>query len=74
MKSPSITAVLTDGKWSVSYVGDDADAAKKAFTASVNANADGAMLFIRPEYTRRFKGGAKAQQPAKDEPKGKGKK
>lgn len=56
MKSPSITAVLKNGQWTVAYIGADAGPAKEAYTAAVNANAEGAMLFIRPEFTRRFKG------------------
>lgn len=56
MKSPSITAVLKNGQWTVAYIGSDAGPAKEAYTAAVNANAEGAMLFIRPEFTRRFKG------------------
>lgn len=63
MKSPSITAVLKNGQWTVVYIGADAGPAKEAYTAAVNANAEGAMLFIRPEFTRRFKGdGFQAQQ------------
>ena len=56
MKSPSITAVLKNGQWTVAYIGADAGPAKEAYTAAVNANVEGAMLFIRPEFTRRFKG------------------
>lgn len=58
MKSPSITAVLKDGQWTVAYIGADAGRAKEAYTAAVDANVEGAMLFIRPEYARRFKGDA----------------
>lgn len=72
MKSPSITAVLKNGQWTVAYIGADAGPAKEAYTAAVNANAEGAMLFIRPEFTRRFKGEVlKAPEPqseAKPEP------
>ena len=64
MKSPSITAVLKGGKWTVAYIGSDAGPAKEAYTAAVNANAEGAMLFIRPEFTRRFKGEADAVESA----------
>ena len=56
MKSPSITAVLKNGQWTVAYIGADAGPAKEAYTAAVNANVEGAMLFIRPEFTRRFNG------------------
>ena len=56
MKSPSITAVLKNGQWTVAYIGADAGPAKDAYTAAINSNAEGAMLFVRPEFTRRFKG------------------
>ena len=55
MKSPSITAVLKNGQWTVAYIGADAGPAKEAYTAAINSNAEGAMLFVRPEFTRRFK-------------------
>lgn len=64
MKSPSITAVLKGGKWTVAYIGSDAGPAKEAYTAAVNANAEGAMLFIRPEFVRRFKGETEAVESA----------
>lgn len=72
MKSPSITAVLKNGQWTAAYIGEDAGKAKEAYTSAVNANADGAMLFIRPGFERRFKGEPQSQVKAEaktDEPK-----
>ncbi len=56
MKPPSITAIMRDGQWAVAYIGTDAGPAKQAYTEAVNANAEGAMLFIRPDFARRFRG------------------
>jgi len=68
MKAPSISAAKIDGKWTVSYIGDDADQAKAAHTAAVNGNhAEAAMLFIRPAPDRRFRAQPKA--PAQPQPK-----
>ena len=65
MKTPSFSAVKIDGKWTVPYVGDDADQAKAAHNAAVNGGqAEAAFLFIRPAPDRRFKGEPKvAVQP-----------
>lgn len=67
MKAPNFTAVMKDGNWTCAYVGDDAEKAKATYTDAVNANAGAAMLFIRPDFTRRFRGQpapVEAAQPA----------
>lgn len=64
MKAPNFTAILKDGTWTCAYVGEDAEKAKATYTDAVNANAGAAMLFIRPDFTRRFRGEAKPQQVA----------
>lgn len=47
---------MKDGAWTCAYVGDDAEKAKATYTDVVNANAGAVMLFIRPDFTRRFRG------------------
>jgi len=47
---------MKDGIWTCAYVGDDAEKAKATYTDAVNANAGAVMLFIRPDFTRRFRG------------------
>ena len=76
MKAPNFTAVMKDGIWTCAYVGDDADKAKANYADAVNANAGAAMLFIRPDFTRRFRGQpapieAKPTEPAPVEAKAK---
>lgn len=56
MKAPSFTAIFKDNAWTCAYVGDDAGKAKDAFKQAIDANSGGAMLFIRPSFTRRFRG------------------
>jgi hypothetical protein len=77
MKAPNFTAVLRDGTWTCAYVGDDAEKAKATYTDAVNANDGAAMLFVRPQFTRRFRGQPKAGQepvapaPEPEQPKAK---
>ena len=75
MKAPNFTAVLKDGTWTCAYVGDDAQKAKATYTDAVNANNGAAMLFVRPQFPRRFRGQPKAGQepvaPAPEQPKAK---
>lgn len=78
MKAPNFTAVMKDGIWTCAYVGDDAEKAKTSYTDAVNANAGAAMLFIRPQFTRRFREQPKAAQglasptaPEQEQPKAK---
>jgi hypothetical protein len=56
MKAPNFTAVMKDGIWTCAYVGDDAEVAKATYTDAVNANSGAAMLFVRPQFARRFRG------------------
>lgn len=54
MKAPSLVIGFKGETPSVIYCGEDAGKAKTAYEASnSNADLDGVMLFIRPEYTRR---------------------
>lgn len=53
MKAPSFAAVFKDGAWTCAYVGDDGGKAQEAYKHAINVEKVGAMLFIRPSYTRR---------------------
>ena len=68
MKAPNFTAVMKDGAWTCAYVGDDAEKAKAAYTDAVNANAGAAMLFVRPQFTRRFRGQSVPVEAKQTEP------
>lgn len=56
MSIPSIVAIKKAGKWSVEFIGDDADQAKQ-IAAKVNdgkIEAERGLLFIRPEPTKKL--------------------
>ena len=68
MKAPNFTAVIKDGIWTCTYVGNDAEKAKSAYTDAVDANGGAAMLFVRPQFTRRFRGQSTAVETKTTEP------